>query len=134
MKGTKIMKIPKSSRESVATGTMTPPPPRMGPPVPVTTTTPVKARGPRQIGENVTFVARYPNAKTVQLAGDFNNWQPAKNPMTKESDGSWQVRIPLSKGIYRYRFVVDGQWQQDPGNDLTEPNPYGGLNSVLKVT
>jgi 1,4-alpha-glucan branching enzyme len=94
---------------------------------------PVKPYGPRQIADNVLFVANFPQAKSVQLAGDFNNWKPEKNPMTKAVDGTWQARIPLAKGTYRYRFVVDGKWQHDPHNSSTESNPYGELNSVFKV-
>jgi 1,4-alpha-glucan branching enzyme len=89
--------------------------------------------GPRRVPDGVLFSALFPQAKSVQLAGDFNNWQPAKTPMQKTGDGIWQVRLSLSKGTYRYRFVVDGNWQQDPNNKLTDPNPYGGLNSVIKV-
>jgi len=83
------------------------------------------------MGNNVTFIASFPHAKSVHLAGDFNGWNPEKN--------RWQNRrrladkIHLSKGTYQYRFVVDGQWQHDPANNTTKPNPYGGLNSVLKI-
>jgi hypothetical protein len=28
---------------------------------------------------------------------------------------------------------VDGKWQHDPHNDSTEVNPYGELNSVIRV-
>ena len=98
-----------------------------------TSPSPAKPYGPRQIGDSVLFVAMYPQAKSVQLAGNFNNWKPEKNPMTRAVDGTWQARIPLAKGTYRYRFVVDGNWQQDPHNSSTEPNPYGGMNSVFKV-
>ena len=90
--------------------------------------------GAHQLADEVMFVAFYPQASTVQVAGDFNNWQPEKTPMQKTGDGAWQVKLPLAKGVYRYRLVVDGHWQQDPYNKMTEPNPYGGLNSVLKVT
>jgi 1,4-alpha-glucan branching enzyme len=89
--------------------------------------------GPCQVKDGVIFSAFYPQAGSVQLAGDFNNWQPAKNPMQKTVDGAWQLKLPLAKGIYRYRLVVDGVWQQDPNNKMTEPNPYGELNSVVKV-
>lgn len=82
----------------------------------------------------VLFTASYPEAKVVQIAGDFNSWLPEKNPMKKTGKGSWQATIPLAKGTYRYRFVVDGQWQHDPHNNSTEPNPYGDLNSVFNVT
>ena len=92
-----------------------------------------KPLGPCQVGDSVIFVASYPQAKSVQIAGDFNNWQPEKTPMRKAGDDTWQARIPLVKGTYHYRFVVDGHWQQDPHNEGSEPNPYGGVNSVLKV-
>jgi chromosome partitioning protein len=95
--------------------------------------TATKPLGPCQVGDSVIFVASYPQASSVKIAGDFNNWQPEKNPMKKTEDGTWHARIPLVKGTYHYRFVVDGNWLHDPYNDATEPNPYGGLNSVLKV-
>jgi chromosome partitioning protein len=82
----------------------------------------------------VMFSALYPQARVVQIAGDFNNWQPEKTPMRKvKSDGLWQVKLPLAAGTYRYRLVVDGQWMHDPHNKETEPNPYGELNSVLHI-
>ena len=91
--------------------------------------------GVRQIQDAITFIASYPNAKTVQIAGDFNAWQPHKNPMLKISEnGVWQLKLRLARGTYRYRLVVDGQWQQDPHNKSTEPNQYGEFNSVLTVS
>ena len=48
-------------------------------------------------------------------------------------NGVWQIKLPLGTGKYRYRFVVDGQWQQDPYNEWTELNPFGGYNSVLEI-
>ncbi len=92
---------------------------------------PAKHYGPRQMRDSVLFTAFYPDAKKVQIAGDFNGWRPEKNLMKKNDQGAWQARIPLAKGTYRYRFVVDGKWQRDPNNNSTEPNPYGELNSVF---
>jgi len=82
----------------------------------------------------VVFVTLYPRAETVKVAGDFNNWQPGKNQLEKiGKSGIWQTEMDLAPGKYRYRLVVDGQWQQDPYNEHTEPNPFGGFNSVLEV-
>ena len=90
--------------------------------------------GVRQIGDAVMFVTLYPRANSVQIAGDFNNWQPEKTPLTKVNEnGVWQIKLPMASGKYRYRLVVDGQWQQDPYNENTELNPFGELNSVLEV-
>jgi len=90
--------------------------------------------GVSQIQEAVVFVTLYPRAKSVQIAGDFNNWQPATTAMQRVGDsGVWQVKMKLPHGTYRYRLVVDGQWQQDPYNERSELNPYGEYNSILDV-
>ncbi len=90
--------------------------------------------GVSQSDDAVMFVTLYPRAERVELAGDFNNWQPDTTPMERVGQsGVWRARMPLEKGMYRYRLVVDGQWQQDPYNDWTESNPFGDLNSVLEV-
>ena len=90
--------------------------------------------GVSQIQDAVVFVTLYPRAQSVQLAGDFNNWQPANTPMQRVGDsGVWQAKMKLANGTYRYRLVVDGQWQQDPYNERSEMNPYGDYNSVLEV-
>ncbi len=90
--------------------------------------------GVNQISDSVVFVTLYPRAQTVQVAGDFNNWQPAETGLKKVGEtGVWQTKIKLPKGRYRYRLVVDGHWQQDPYNEMTEMNPFGGYNSVLEV-
>jgi 1,4-alpha-glucan branching enzyme len=93
----------------------------------------VQSLGPRQVADTVIFVASYPQAAAVQIAGDFNDWKPEKNPMRKSFDGTWQASVHLAKGVYKYRLVVDGNWQQDPHNNAAEPNQYGEMNSVLKV-
>ena len=90
--------------------------------------------GISQINDAVVFVTLYPRAQSVQIAGDFNNWKPEDAPMQKVGEsGVWQTEMKLPAGRYRYRIVVDGQWQQDPYNELTELNPFGGFNSILEI-
>jgi len=90
--------------------------------------------GVSQINDAVVFVTLYPRAQSVQIAGDFNNWQPEQHIMEKVGDtGVWQTQMKLEPGRYRYRLVVDGQWQQDPYNESTEMNPFGGFNSIVEI-
>jgi chromosome partitioning protein len=90
--------------------------------------------GVSQVNDAMAFVTLYPRAQSVQIAGDFNGWQPSKLPMERVGEsGVWQASAKLSPGRYRYRLVVDGQWQQDPYNETSELNPFGGYNSIVEV-
>lgn len=89
--------------------------------------------GARQFGSAVRFVTLYPRAKSVQIAGDFNDWQPQQTVLEPTQDGKWELALALAPGKYRYRMVVDGQWQPDPYNENVELNPFGEFNSVLEV-
>lgn len=90
--------------------------------------------GVNQLNDAIAFVTLSPRAKSVQVAGDFNGWQPTKLPMEKINEtGVWQASVKLPTGKYRYRLVVDGQWLQDPYNQTSELNPFGGYNSIVEV-
>jgi len=67
------------------------------------------------------------------LVGSFNGWDPNRTPLRNEGGGVWRVLLPLNSGRYEYRYVVDGQWQEDPAAKEFVPNPFGGHNSVLTV-
>jgi chromosome partitioning protein len=77
-----------------------------------------------------TFTFEAPGAEHVLLTGDFNDWSLDGSEM-EPIGGIWTKVMKLAPGRYRYRYVVDGQWQHDPSNAIIEPNPYGGNNSIL---
>jgi 1,4-alpha-glucan branching enzyme len=79
----------------------------------------------------LTFFA--PEARVVQVAGTFNGWRPEANPLEHAESGEWTARLMLKSGQYEYRFVVDGEWSDDPQATQSVANPHGGLNSVLRV-
>lgn len=75
----------------------------------------------------------HPQASEVCIAGSFNEWHPKTTPMILLGDGKWAKELALPPGRYEYRFVVDGQWADNPAAKETVPNPFGGLNAVLVV-
>jgi chromosome partitioning protein len=75
-----------------------------------------------------------PEAREVYVAGDFNGWKVDDTSRMEGSNGTWKKRVDLSTGQYRYRFVVDGQWTDDPENPDKEINPYGQMDSLLQIT
>jgi 1,4-alpha-glucan branching enzyme len=80
-----------------------------------------------------TFSFRAPGARSVQLVGDFTHWQQKPISMQKAPDDIWQARVELTPGAHYYRFLVDGEWRDDPECRLHVPNPYGSQDAVRQV-
>lgn len=80
-----------------------------------------------------TFSIRAQGAASVQLVGDFTHWQKSPIHLRQAGDGIWQAGVPLKPGTYHYRFLVDGQWQDDPECTLRIANPFGSENMVREV-
>ena len=74
-----------------------------------------------------------PEAQTVQLAGDFTDWELAPVSLKKLKGGLWKTTVTLEPGSHQYRFLVDGQWRDDPTCDARVPNPFGAENCVRQI-
>jgi hypothetical protein len=83
----------------------------------------------------IQFVVLAPQASSVALVGDFNDWDHTATPMTRaEGNGLWSVTVPLAPGQYRYSFLVDGtRWQTDPEAPRALGDDFGRPNSVVTV-
>jgi len=87
----------------------------------------------RKNGE-ITFICNVKHdAKTVYLAGNFNQWHPQAKRMTKYKDGSFRSKLKLLPGQYQYKFIIDGEWHIDPDAPYQALNSYGTLNSEFIV-
>ena len=83
---------------------------------------------------SVTFVLVAPQARSVALAGDFNDWDSARMPMRQEASGLWTLDVPLTPGRYRYVFVVDGRrFVADPAAPRAAGDDFGTPTSVVTV-
>ena len=91
------------------------------------------ADGNGSAGQSVRLEFIHPAAKSVSVAGTFNDWRPGATEMVSVGDGRWLKELVLPSGVYEYRLVVDVEWLPDPLARETRPNPFGGLNSVLRV-
>ena len=72
-------------------------------------------------------------AAKIGIAGTFNDWHPEATLMIPVGEGRWFKELMLPPGDYEYRMVVDGSWLSDPLAKENVPNPFGGMNSVLRV-
>ena len=95
----------------------------------------VGCKPPRIDNGRLIFLYHDDAAKSVSLAADFNGWDKAASPLTRNASGLWLTEIAAPKaGRYGYKFVVDGErWLEDPNNGLKAMDSYGGLNSVVVI-
>ncbi|HOW67298.1 MAG TPA: isoamylase early set domain-containing protein [Candidatus Paceibacterota bacterium] len=85
------------------------------------------------IKKKVTFSLTAPGAGKVSLAGCFTDWDKSPLIMKRQKGGVWKTTVPLAPGTYEYRFIVDGQWQDDPSCKTLRPNSLGSHNCVCEV-
>ena len=81
----------------------------------------------------VTFnCSIHPDAKQVALVGTFNDWNVTADPMSKRN-GRFVKTKQLPRGQHQYKFLVDGQWYDDPGAEIQTDNEFGTKNSIVRV-
>jgi hypothetical protein len=83
--------------------------------------------------DTLQFVLVAPQAASVALVGDFNDWDPARAPM-QTAHGVWATVVRLAPGRYRYAFLVNGvEWRADPGAPTAKDDEFGTPSSVVTV-
>lgn len=81
------------------------------------------------------FVLDLPDATSVSIVGDFNNWAIGEAPMQKLANGVWNITLPIKPGRHEYAFVVDGKrWMADPRAPKASNSDFGKPGSVVVVT
>jgi hypothetical protein len=82
----------------------------------------------------VQFMLEAPEARTVAVSGDFNQWAGDAVMEDVGGDGIWSLRIPLEPGLHEYMFVIDGErWITDPLAERYADDGFGNRNAVLAV-
>lgn len=81
----------------------------------------------------VQFEFPAPDAHKVYVTGDFNNWDTHANLMKKDKKGTWKATLSLKPGRYEYRFIKDGNWENDCACAGCVPNDFGSENCVKIV-
>nr|WP_239551282.1 isoamylase early set domain-containing protein [Halanaerobacter jeridensis] len=105
--------------------------------VPVVAKTEVKKAAEEGKVEVIFSFAEHLDAKSIFVAGEFNDWNPAHKDwkMTKK-DGVWRLSKKLVQGKeYQYKFTIPSgekvKWIKDKEADKFKDDGFGGENSVV---
>ena len=82
-------------------------------------------------GDSVVVRFRMNATRSVAIAGDWNEWQPA--PLRALGDDIWEGTMVLSPGTYHFNLLVDDNDWVVPGGVAVVSDGMGGLVAVLTV-
>lgn len=87
--------------------------------------------GPKVLTDGILFQFFNKTARSVEIAGDFNHWVP--EPLMTRDEGLWQKVVAVKDRRFRYKYIVDGEWQVDPHHQVQRENEFGGIDSYLEL-
>jgi 1,4-alpha-glucan branching enzyme len=90
--------------------------------------------GSKPILRAINFICQAPQAQSVSIVGDFNQWNPAANPMKQMPDKAWLITVELKHGHHRYAFHVDGVLVLDPRAQGITRSDKGERVSLVPVS
>jgi DNA-directed RNA polymerase omega subunit len=77
-----------------------------------------------------------PDAKSVCIVGDFNNWNTHASPMKRQENGDYEISLKFEpRKEYQFRYLIDeSRWENDWNADKYVKSPLGDSdNSVVVV-
>ena len=79
-------------------------------------------------GKSGTYFSVWaPNARSVSVVGDFNNWDRAAHPMQPvQQSGIWDIFVPGVKAGDLYKFAVE----TSQGYTVLKADPYGNQSQL----
>ena len=79
-----------------------------------------------------TIRVRAPNARSVEIMGDFTQWRPVA--LRRNGDGSWLFDVRIEPGTHQVNIRIDGgPWMVPPGLPAIT-DEFGGSVGLLVVT
>jgi 1,4-alpha-glucan branching enzyme len=84
--------------------------------------------------QGVRFAMQRPEARSVALAGSFNQWSTSSHPLSRQhARGLWTAVVALPPGEHLFMYVVDGtEWVSPLADDYVDDG-FGSKNGVVVV-
>ena len=90
---------------------------------------------PKVTPEGVEFVFVDATARSVSVAGSFNQWSATSHPLAAAATaGAWTIVVPMPLGEHSFMYVVDGtRWVTPPQAEEYVDDGFGSRNGVVIV-
>jgi hypothetical protein len=74
---------------------------------------------------------RAPGASSVELAGDFTDWQPVR--LRPDGGDAWRLDVALAPGLYRLNVRIDGGPWGAPRGTTPQEDEFGSVVGLVVV-
>lgn len=92
---------------------------------------PLPSRTPRPAPGLTRLAIRAPATRSVEVAGDFNEWTPVS--ARRAENDVWYVDLRIPPGRYRYAFRINGAGWRVPDGATAVDDGFGGQSAWLVV-
>ncbi len=77
-----------------------------------------------------------PDARSVCIVGDFNDWNIHANPMKRLENVDYIIKLDLETGReYQFRYLIDElKWENDWNADKYVKSSYGDCDNSVVLT
>jgi hypothetical protein len=83
-------------------------------------------------GREVLFRIPAGEAETASIAGDFNQWNPQRDFLSRSDDGFFELKKVIPPGEYTFLYRVDGKLKQTVATKKSRIHPvYGRVNYLV---
>jgi len=86
---------------------------------------------PERRGDSVAVRFRMPGARSLAIAGDWNDWQPV--PLRSAGRDLWEGVLSVPPGTHRFTLLVDGTEWVVPGGVAVRELDTGGRVGIMVV-
>lgn len=75
------------------------------------------------------------DARSVCVAGEFNDWNIYAHQLKRRKDGSFSLTIELERGReYQFRYLIDDMyWENDWAADKYVPSAFGDCDNSAVI-
>lgn len=86
---------------------------------------------PEHRGDSLVVRFKLEDARSVAIAGDWNQWQPL--PLTAIGNDLWEGALALGPGVHHFNLLVDGKDWVVPRGVAVVSDGMGGMVGVIVV-
>ena len=88
--------------------------------------------GPGEAIKTFTYSCDGEQPDTVQVSGSFDGWKVKHSLIYNNQRNIWELPIKMKKGKYFYKYIIDGMWKLNPGEQV-EKSDNGITNNYFEV-